>query len=166
MTSQNNEATELRDPNNPILDQYGLAALLGISPKSIPAKRSRTPNELPPPFFRRPLRWRREGVLEWMKQQEAIAQGRAERLAAPPHSVSKPLRRTTPVRRVCAISGTLRGHGMRTRLRRGSKRKLLAKREFDSGPTTSAMPQLLDKIYTLDSRPRRQHATTGGRRHG
>lgn len=112
MTSQTNEASELRDPNNPILDQYGLATLLGISPKSIPAKRSRTPNELPPPFFRRPLRWRRDGVLEWMKQQEAIAQGRAERLAVPSHSVSKPLRSTTPVRRVCAQYG-IRARGSR-----------------------------------------------------
>jgi hypothetical protein len=67
------------DPNSPILDLVGLAALLRISPASIPSLRSRTPERLPPPFFNRPLRWRREGVLRWMERKEQAEVERIER---------------------------------------------------------------------------------------
>lgn len=64
------DVSDLRNPNNPILDVYGLAALLGISSASIPALRSRTPEKLPPPYLSRPLRWRRETAVRWMDEQE------------------------------------------------------------------------------------------------
>lgn len=64
------ETSDLRNPASPILDTHGLAALLGISPASIPALRSRSPDKLPPPFLSRPLRWRRETIIRWMDERE------------------------------------------------------------------------------------------------
>lgn len=82
-TTDNNQpdASDLRNPNNAVLDTYGLAALLGISPASIPALRSRSPDKLPPPFLSRPLRWRRETVMRWMDEKERQEATRCAQIA-------------------------------------------------------------------------------------
>ena len=78
MTSPDKPAQELKNPDSPVLDSAGLAALLGISVASIPSIRSRSPEKLPPPYLSRPLRWRRSTVFEWMEEQEAAARQEAE----------------------------------------------------------------------------------------
>ena len=67
-----------KSPDNAILDVDGLAALLGISPATIPTQRSRAPHKLPPPYLTRPLRWRRETVLLWIQEQENAARTAAQ----------------------------------------------------------------------------------------
>lgn len=100
MTTPDNQFSALKDPDNPILDSDGLAALLGISAASIPSIRSRSPEKLPPSYLRRPLRWRRETVMRWIQEQEEKARKRAER-GAPPDAAEVGTRRsTTPVRQV------------------------------------------------------------------
>lgn len=72
-------ATDFANPNSPTLDPKGLAHLLGISPATIPALRSRNPERLPPPYLTRPLRWRRETVVRWMERRERQEEERVER---------------------------------------------------------------------------------------
>ncbi len=64
---------------SPVLSLRDLAALLQISPATIPSLRSRNPEKLPVPFLSRPLRWRREAVVRWMEQREREEQARIER---------------------------------------------------------------------------------------
>ena len=73
---------------SPVLSLLDLAALLRISPATIPSMRSRNPEKLPVPFLSRPLRWRREAVLRWMEQREREEQERIDR------EFSIPLRRS------------------------------------------------------------------------
>lgn len=81
---------DFADPNSSILDPKGLAGLLGISPATIPALRSRSPERLPPPFLTRPLRWRRETVVRWMDRRERQEEERVERELA---GITRSLRR-------------------------------------------------------------------------
>lgn len=78
MASSVDPSGNLKSPDNTILDVDGLAALLGISPATIPAQRSRTPHKLPPPYLSRPLRWRREAVLLWIQERENAARASAQ----------------------------------------------------------------------------------------
>lgn len=71
--------SDFANPNSPILDPRGLAHMLGISPATIPALRSRNPERLPPPYLSRPLRWRRETVVRWMERRERQEEERVER---------------------------------------------------------------------------------------
>lgn len=82
MTDKSNKtrATTDGDIPNDILDVAALAAKLGISISSLRARRARDPNSLPPPFLRRPLRWRRATVARWMDQAEHAEGARAEDL--------------------------------------------------------------------------------------
>lgn len=70
MKDSQSKDKKFSDPMGEILGPLGLAALLGISPNTIPSLRSRDPQKLPPPYITRPLRWRREGVLRWMEARE------------------------------------------------------------------------------------------------
>lgn len=70
---------DLSNPDSLILDTAGLARLMKISPASIATLRSRDPIKVPPPFMRRPLRWRREAVLHWMQERERLEQLRIDR---------------------------------------------------------------------------------------
>lgn len=85
----------LKNPENSILDVDGLAALLGISSASIPSQRSRSPEKLPPPYLTRPLRWRRETVVGWMKEQEERARRDAD-IGAPSSSSHRAVGSTAP----------------------------------------------------------------------
>lgn len=110
-TSIGTSEQDLRNPANPLLDVHGLAALLGVSAQSIPAQRSRTPHKLPPPFLTRPLRWRREAVVQWMQKQEHMEVARA---AEQLRTGDRPARRrgTARVIQVCVRYGT-RARGSR-----------------------------------------------------
>lgn len=110
-TSDDTPEQDLRNPSNAVLDIHGLSALLGISAQSIPAQRSRTPHKLPPPFLTRPLRWRREAVVEWMRKQEQLEVARASEQL---RTGDRPARRrgTAGVNRVCVRYGT-RARGSR-----------------------------------------------------
>lgn len=77
--SPSSKSTSTQDPLSMVLDAVGLAALLGISPATIPSLRSRNPAKLPPPFLTRPLRWRRDAVLKWMERREREEEERHER---------------------------------------------------------------------------------------
>lgn len=77
--SEHGFQADFANPDSPILDPKGLAHLLGISPATIPALRSRNPERLPPPYLSRPLRWRRETVVRWMERRERVEEERVER---------------------------------------------------------------------------------------
>lgn len=117
-TSDDTSEQDLRNPTNAVLNVHGLAALLGVSAQSIPAQRSRTPHRLPPPFLARPLRWRREAVVQWMQKQEHMEVARA---AEQLRTGDRPARRrgTAGVRQVCVLTGT-RARGSRRQIRRTS----------------------------------------------
>lgn len=78
MASAPDPSGNRKNPDNAILDVDGLAALLGISPTTIPTQRSRAPHKLPPPYLTRPLRWRRTTVLLWIQEQENAAHAAAQ----------------------------------------------------------------------------------------
>ena len=78
MRDNQKNSGKFADPMGEILGPIGLAALLGISPSTIPSLRSRDPHKLPPPYLTRPLRWRREGVLRWMESREQAELSRLE----------------------------------------------------------------------------------------
>lgn len=104
MTTNIPPQLDLTNPNSPILDIDGLAALLAISPASIPARRSRTPERVPPPYLSRPLRWRRETVLRWITEQEERARREAE-LGAPRNgALKRAYSPKGPVHQVCALT--------------------------------------------------------------
>lgn len=162
-TSDDTPEQDLRNPANAVLDINGLAALLGISAQSIPAQRSRTPHKLPPPFLTRPLRWRREAVVQWMQKQEQMEVARAtEQLRTGDRSARR--RGTARVIRVCGKKGTLWGHQMGTIRRRRNERKLLAERDFQSRRATCLKPLGQPENRMVDFRPRTQHPTTSGGR--
>lgn len=83
MQNNSNASRNFTDPMGEILGPVGLAALLGISPSTIPSLRSRDPHKLPPPYLSRPLRWRREGVLRWMESRELAELRRIEHYQLP-----------------------------------------------------------------------------------
>jgi len=66
-----------------IIGIAGLARMLGISPATIASKRTRAPEELPPSYWDRPARWRRETVLRWIAQREALREADAAKRARP-----------------------------------------------------------------------------------
>lgn len=85
MFRQSNTSLRASDPDwdGQMLDAADLANLLGISISTVLTKRSRNPDGLPPPCYRRPLRWRKEGVLQWLKAQEQMEQERIKEEMAP-----------------------------------------------------------------------------------
>jgi hypothetical protein len=65
--------------NNPeMLDLAALSALLQLSPATILTQRTRAPDRVPPAWRSRPLRWRRDAVMDWLIKQEREEQRRVE----------------------------------------------------------------------------------------
>lgn len=61
-----------------MLDLAALSALLKLSPATILTQRTRAPDRVPPAWRSRPLRWRRDAVLQWLIEQEKEEQRRVE----------------------------------------------------------------------------------------
>ena len=53
-----------------VLDTKKLGALFGISSFALIQRRWRNPKNVPPAFCDRPLLWRKEAVLLWMRERE------------------------------------------------------------------------------------------------
>lgn len=102
MTTQSYPLPDLKNPASAVLDIDGLAALLAISPASIPGQRCRSPEKLPPPYLTRPLRWRRETVVRWINEQEERARREAELCAPQNRALKRPHSPKGPVHQVCA----------------------------------------------------------------
>ncbi|WP_299687919.1 hypothetical protein [Hydrocarboniphaga sp.] len=64
------------------LDVDAFAVLTLIPKATVLTLRSRSPDRLPPPFRQRPLRWRRQTVVQWMKDEEKHEIDRIARLTA------------------------------------------------------------------------------------
>ena len=62
-----------------MLDLAALSALLHLSPATILTQRTRAPDRVPPAWRSRPLRWRRDAVLQWLIEQERQEQRRVEK---------------------------------------------------------------------------------------
>lgn len=62
------------------LDVAAFAMLTLIPKATVLTLRSRSPERLPPPFRQRPLRWRRQTVVQWMKDEESHEIDRIARL--------------------------------------------------------------------------------------
>lgn len=62
-----------------MLDLAALSALLQLSPATILTQRTRSPERVPPAWRSRPLRWRRDAVLQWLIEQEKEEQRRVEK---------------------------------------------------------------------------------------
>jgi len=71
------------DPNSPVLSLIGLARYLGLPHATLKAARSRSPDSLPPPYHRRPLRWRRSTVDRWLTDREREEEQRIEQSLQP-----------------------------------------------------------------------------------
>lgn len=64
--------------NHEMLDLAGLSALLRLKPATLLTKRTRAPNQVPPPWCTRPLRWQRQSVIDWLRRQEHEEQRRID----------------------------------------------------------------------------------------